>query len=109
VPIHPIVRDDNGFALFDRGSEVITKRYSGIDTSGQFISFGVDVKGVVLHIEGNTPKTKLTGTITGSEEIVWTSDGVTLPEIRVVKQPNEPIMNLAAQSGTIDVSVLGWR
>lgn len=107
--IRPIVRDDNGLALFDRGSELITKRYSGVDTGGRSISFAVDVKGVIVHIEGSSPKTKLTGTVPSSEEIIWTSDGITLPELRVVKEPNEPIMTLAAQSGTINVSVLGWR
>jgi len=109
MAIHPIIRDDNGFALFDRGSELITKRYSGVDTGGQPISFGVDVKAAIVHIEGTSPQTKLTGTVTGSDEIVWTSDGITLPELRVVKSANEPIVTLAAQSGTINVSVLAWR
>jgi len=109
MAIHPIVRDDNGFALFDRGSELITKRYSGVGTGGQSISFGVDVKAAIIHIEGNSPQTKLTGTVAGSQEISWTSDGITLPELRVVKAANEPIITLAAQSGAINVSVLGWR
>jgi hypothetical protein len=109
VAINPIVRDDNGFALFDRGSEVITKRYSGVDTSGRSLSFEVDVKAVLIHFEGNSPITKLIGTVSSSEEIVWTSDGITLPELRVVKEANKAILTLAAQSGTINVSVLGWR
>ena len=109
MAINPIVRDDNGFALFDRGSEVITKRYSGVDTSGRPLSFEVDVKAVLIHFEGDSPKSRLIGTISRSEEIIWTSDGLTLPELRVVKEANEPILTLAAQSGTINVSVLGWR
>ncbi|MBI4965346.1 MAG: hypothetical protein HY913_18865 [Desulfomonile tiedjei] len=109
MAISPILRDANGFALFDRGSELITKRYTGVDTVGRSISLDTDVKAMIVHIEGNSPKTRLTGTVSGSEEIIWTSDGLTLPQIPVVKEPNEPIMTLAAQSGTINVSVLAWR
>lgn len=109
MSIQPILRDDNGLALPGFGSELITKRYSGVDTGGQVIAFDTDVKSVVVHIEGTAVKARFSGTASGSEEIVWTSDGQTLPELRVIKEAQIPIIHVAAQSGTINVSVLGWR
>jgi hypothetical protein len=109
MSIRPILRDDNGLALPNYGSELITKRYSGVTTSGRAITFDVDVKNVIVHLEGTTAKARFSGTAAGSEEIVWTSDGLTLPEVRVVKEAQAPIMTVAAHSGTINVSVMAWR
>jgi len=109
MAIRPILRDDNGFALVDRGSELYTRRYSGIGTSGQVISAAADVKEVILHIEGTTAAARMSGTVQGSEEILLTSDGHTLPPLKTVMEAGQPICTLAAQSGTINVSVLAWR
>ena len=109
MPIKPILRDDNGLALTDKGSEVVTKRFTGIGTEGQAISLGTDVKCAVIHIEGSTVQAKITGTVDGSQEINWTSDGYSLPALNLVKEADDPIITLAAPSGTIDVSVMGWR
>lgn len=109
MAIRPIVRDDNGVALPGYGSELLTRRYSGVTTSGQAIALDADVKAVVVHLEGATVAGTFSGTASGSDEIVWTSDGVTLPELRVIRQPDEPLLTVAAQSGTINVSVLAWR
>ena len=109
MPIKPILRDDNGLALVDKGSEVITKRFTGVGTEGQSISLGVDTKHVVIHIEGATVQAKITGTVDGSQEINWTSDGYSLPALNVVKEADDTIITFAAPSGTVDVSVLGWR
>ena len=83
--IWPILRDDNGFALPGYGSELVTRRYSGVGINGQAISLGVDVKRVVVHVEGSTIQAKFNGTVPGSQEINWTSDGTTLPELTLVK------------------------
>jgi len=109
MPIQPILRDDNGFPLSDRGSELITKRYANVGTQGQAVSFDVDVKAAVIHIEGTNVKATLTGPGAESEAINWTTDGLTFPVIPVVKEANNPIATVAASSGTINVSVLAWR
>jgi len=109
MSIQPVLRDDNGLALPTYGTELITKRYSGVDTGGQVIAFDTDVKNVVVHIEGTAVKARFSGTAQGSQEIVWTSDGQTLPELRVIREAQVPILHVAAQSGTINVSVMGWR
>ncbi len=109
MPIKPILRDDNGLPLADKGSEVITKRFTSVATEGQAISLGADVKWVVIHIEGTTVQAKITGTLDGSQEINWTSDGYSLPALEVVKEADDSIITIAAPSGTIDVSVIGWR
>lgn len=109
MAITPILRDDNGFALVGRGSELYTRRYTGIGIGGQVISAAVDVKEVILHIEGETVAVKLSGTVPGSEEILWTSDGRTLPPLKIVREAGQSICTLAAQSGTINVSVIAWR
>ncbi len=109
MPIYPIQRDDNGNPLTGCGSELVTKRFSGIDTSGQAIALGIDVKGVLVHIEGTVEKARFTGTVSGSEEIRITQDGQTLEEFPIVKEANQEILTVVAPSGTVNVSVIGWR
>jgi hypothetical protein len=62
-----------------------------------------------VHVEGATPVALFSGTASGSQQVAWTSDGHTLPEVRVVSEAGVPVMNVAAASGTINVSVLAWR
>lgn len=107
--VQPVLRDDNGLPLIGRGSEIFTKRFVGISTAGLAISASVDVKEAVLHIEGSTVKAKITGGVPGSEEISWTSDGLTLPALPVVKAAGESILTLTAPSGTLNVSLIAWR
>ena len=109
MPILPTIRDDNGNPLAGRGSEIVTKRYSGVDTSGQAISLGVDVKEVLIHIEGNTEAARFTGTVSGSDQVRITQDGVTLAPVPVVKEADESIITVAAPSGSVNVSVIAWR
>ena len=109
MPILPIIRDDNGNPLFGRGCEVVTKRYTGVDTSGQPIALGIDVKEVVIHIEGDIEVARFTGTVSGSDQVRITQDGVTLEPLPVIKEAGEPIVTVASPSGSIDLSVIGWR
>jgi len=109
MAIQPVFRDDNGLPLTDKGSELFTKRFVGISTAGLAVSAPVDLKEVVLHIEGSTVKAKITGSVPGSEEISWTSDGVTLPPLPVVKAAGEPICTITAPSETLNVSLIAWR
>ena len=107
--ITPIIRDDNGVPLAGRGSETITRRYTNVGQTPQEISFGVDVKEVVIHIEGNTEIAVLTGAAAGSQAVHWTADGVTLPPIRVAQPPGKTIVSIAVPSGSKNVSVLALR
>jgi hypothetical protein len=107
--IQPVLRDDNGCALLDYGSELFTRRYSGVGADGQAMSLGVDVKRVVIHIEGSTVRARFLGTVQGSESINWTSDGLTLPELSLVKEADQRVLTVAAPSGTINVSIMAWR
>ena len=109
MPIFPIIRDDNGNPLIGRGCEIVTKRFSGIDKSGQPIALGIDVKECVIHIEGDVEVARFTGTVSGSEQVRITKDGLTLAPLPVVKEAGEPIVTVAAPSGSIDLSVIGWR
>jgi len=107
--ITPIVRDDNGIPLPGRGSETVTRRYTNVDQTPLEVSFWVDVKEVVIHIEGGTEIASITGTVAGSEPVRWTSDGATLPPIRVAQPPQKTIVLIAAPYGSKNVSVLAWR
>lgn len=107
--IWPVLRDDNGCALPDYGSELVTRRYSGVGTSGQAISLGVDVKRIIVHIEGAIVQARFQGTVQGSQVVNWTSDGITLPELSLVKEADGTVMTVFAASGTINVSVMAWR
>jgi hypothetical protein len=107
--ITPIIRDDNGIPLAGRGSQIVTKRYVDVGQTPQDIAFSVDVKEVVIHLEGATIQATLTGTASGSEPINWTSDGVTLPPIAVAGLALETLLSVATPSGARNVSVLAWR
>ncbi len=109
MAITPVLRDDNGNPLTNRGSEVITKRYANVGTTGQAISLTVDVKEVLIHIEGSVEAARFTGTVSGSEQVRITHDGVSLHRLALVKEPNSTIMTVAAPSGTVNVSVIAWR
>jgi hypothetical protein len=109
LPIIPTTRDDNGNPLIGQGSELFTTRFSGVDTSGRAITLAVDVKGVLVHIEGSTEVARLTGTVNGSEPARFTQDGLTMEHLPLVKQSGETLLTVAAPSGTVNVSVLAWR
>lgn len=105
----PTKRDDNGQLLNGHGSEVLTKRFAAVDTDGQDISVGLDIKAYCLHIEGSTVIAEETGAATGSTEIFWTSDGTTLPVIYVAAEADATLTTIAAPSDTINVSLIAWR
>lgn len=107
--IRPVLRDDNGCALPNFGSELLTRRYAGVDTQGTDIALGTDVKHVVVHVEGGSLIAVFTGTVSGSQQVNWTSDGVTLPELALIKEADGSLVRVAAPTGTINVSVLAWR
>jgi hypothetical protein len=107
--IQPTLRDDNGIALTGRGSEIITRRYAGVGTSGQAITLPVDVKEVLVHVEGTSELARVAGTAAGSEQARITSDGKTLGNFPVVKEAGQTVLTVAAPTGTINVSIIAWR
>lgn len=109
MTIQPILRDDNGHPLFDRGSEIVTKRFTSVDAAGQNIVLDTDVKEVLIHVEGSIEAARFTGAAAGSEQIRLTSDGLTLSNVPIVAEANRTIITVAAPTDTIDVSVIGWR
>jgi len=109
VAILPTLRDDNGIPLAGRGTETITKRFVGVTTSGQAVAMPVDVKEMLIHIEGATEVVRFTGTASGSEQVRITSDGLTISELPIVAEADQSIITVAAPSGTVNVSVIGWR
>ncbi|MBM4327949.1 MAG: hypothetical protein FJ118_12390 [Deltaproteobacteria bacterium] len=109
MSILPTIRDDNGNTLVGHGTELFTTRYSGVDTSGRAIALAIDVKGVLVHIEGSAEVARLTGTVSGSEPARFTQDGLTVEHLPLVKQSGETLLTVAAASGAVNVSVLAWR
>lgn len=110
MPIQPITRDVNGFPLPNHGTETVTRRFVGINSTQTEIKFNSDVKHVILHIEGASEIARMTGASAGSQEIVWTDDGVTIPSLSVVRLPNMTVVKISAPIGeTINVSAIGWR
>lgn len=107
--ITPIIRDDNGIPLTGRGSEIVTRRYTDVGQTPIDASFWVDVKEVVIHIEGSNVVATIIGTVAGSEAVHWTSDGVTLPPIQVARPPQKTIISIAVPAGSKNVSLVAWR
>jgi hypothetical protein len=109
MSIKPILRDDNGLPLIDRGTELYTKRYTSVGVSGVSIQPPLDVKSVLIHVEGGLEKARITGQAVGSEEARLTADGVSLGEVDVVIEAGKALATIKAPSGVIDVSVFAWR
>ncbi len=107
--ITPIIRDDNGVPLPGRGSEIVTRRYANVGQTPIEASFWVDVKEVIIHIEGSNVLATIVGAVPDSEVVYWTSDGATLPPLRVAQPAHKTIVSLAVPSGTKSVSLLAWR
>jgi hypothetical protein len=101
-------RDDNGSLIHGCGTQVVTKRFTGV-TTGTALSLPLDCKEFLVHVEGSTVVFKLTGTGAGSAQIYITSDGYSLEEVPVVTSADATLLTIAAGSGTVNVSVIGWR
>jgi hypothetical protein len=63
----------------------------------------------LIHIEGAVVAATLTGSISGSDAVNWTSDGETLPALPIVQEAGRPVVTVAAPSGTVNVSAIAWR
>ena len=108
MALTPLPRDAYGKPL-SAGTETVTRRITGIDTGGSDITLPVDIKHVLVHIEGGTEVVRFTGTAAGSTQVRITSDGLTLEDVPIALEPDTTIITVAAPTGTINVSVVGWR
>lgn len=108
MALTPLPRDANGKPL-SAGTETVTTRVTDVDTNGTAVILPVDVKHVLIHVEGSIEAVRLTGTASGSDQIRITSDGLTLEDVPIAVDANTAIITVAAPAGTIDVSVVGWR
>lgn len=100
--------DGRGYALADRGTELYTTRVEDIPTTGTAISLPVDVKEILIHIEGSTTYGTMLGTAPGSVAAKLT-DGHWFPTVPICKNAEETIVTLASDSATIKVSIWAWR
>ena len=101
--------DENLNKLFDRGSELYTTRFTGVDSStGLDLALDYDFKEIWIHKEGSSPIFSITGTLDGSVAATWTSDGYTLV-LPICKEADDPLGNWKAPSGTMTLSVFAWR
>jgi len=107
--IKPPPIDDNHTKLVDYGSEIVTKRVTGITTGGTALTLPCDCKRVLIHMEGATEIFRVTGTVTGSTEIRFTSDGADLGDLPIAIPAETTIVTMKAPTGTINVSMLGVR
>lgn len=108
MALTPLPRDANGKPL-SAGIETVTKRIIDVSTDGSDITLPVDVKHVLIHVEGSTEIVRFTGTAPGSSQVRITSDGLTLEDVPIALEADTEIITVAAPTGTISVSVIGWR
>ncbi len=105
--IYPVLRDDNGQALSDRGSELGTKRYTGIGTGGTAIELPCDCKEVLVVCDQGGSAWKITGTITGAAEACTIpSESMLIP---VCAESGDEPFTISAVTGTVDVSLFILR
>jgi hypothetical protein len=94
--------------MADRGTELYTTRLAGVTTGGSNISFPVDIKEAIIHIEYGTETALITGTVAGSTAAHLTSLGTNIV-LPLVREADAVIANIAAPTGTINVSAFAWR
>lgn len=104
----PVPSDANGNKLPDRGTELFTTRVEGIPTTGTEISLPVDIKEILVQVEGSTTYCTVLGTAPGSVAAKVT-DGHWLPTFPLCKTADSLILTLASDSSTIKVSIWAWR
>lgn len=81
--LKPTPRDSNYHFLTGHGSELFTKRFASVDTTGSEIFLEVDCKSVVIHKEGSTNSMIVVGGASGSAAAYITTDGSSLEGIDV--------------------------
>jgi hypothetical protein len=104
----PIPRDDNGHPMLNRGTELFTSRLVGVTASLSDLALPTDFKEVVLHVESGTEVLSVNGTVPGSTPATITTSGVNLT-IPICASAGSIVAQIAAVSGTCNVSVFAWR
>jgi hypothetical protein len=106
--VKPVPKDDNGYALIDRGTELFTHRISGLGTEPAPIALATDFKEVMFHMESGEEVLHVRGTVEGSSTAKLTREGYswTLP---LTVSDGAIIAYVAAPSSTVNVSIFAWR
>jgi hypothetical protein len=104
----PVPRDDNGHPLTDRGTELFTYRIAGQDTTLSTLALPTDLKEIMLHVESGTEILHVNGTVPGSTTARLTSGGHSWT-IPITAASGVPLAQIAAPSGTANISVFAWR
>ncbi len=104
----PVPRDDNGHPLLNRGTELFTTRIADQNSTLTDLSLPVDFKEILLHLESGTEVLHVKGTIEGSTTARLTQDGFNwlLP---IVSSAGAVVSQIAAATGTCNISVFAWR
>jgi hypothetical protein len=104
----PVPRDDNGHPLLDRGTELFTTRITDQGTVLTDLSLPVDFKEILFHVESGTEVLHVKGTVEGSTAARLTQEGSNwlLP---IVSSAGSVVAQIAAATGTSNISVFAWR
>lgn len=105
----PVPRDRNQIALVNSSTELFTTRIVGAGTTLQNIALPIDFKWITIHIEGTTALVNIVGTATGSAQAVLTSDGYSMTFDNIAKEANAVLGQIAAASGTKNLSIFAGR
>jgi hypothetical protein len=91
----------------ESGGRTITARYTSVDSStGQTISFTVPVNGFLIYVEDGALATYTGNATDANVAAARFSGSLTLP---VGGPANRDLGTMKAVSGTINISVIGWR
>jgi hypothetical protein len=102
-----IPRDGGGHPLLDRGTELGTKRYTGITTGGLLITLACDCKEVLIICDQGANEWSIAGTVDGA------TDACTIPDnslvLPIVADTDIKPFTIAGVNGNIDISILHLR
>ena len=105
-----LVKDDAANVIQGAGSEMFTYRFTSVTDPGTDIDLGIDVKRILIHIEGSNQIASITGQATGSAAAYLTSDGITLDDVEIAALSTDTICTVTDLTGaTLNVSVIAWR
>jgi hypothetical protein len=104
----PVPRDDNGHPLLDRGTELFTTRIADQGITLTDLSLPVDFKEILFHVESGTEVLHVKGTVEGSATARLTQDGFNWA-LPIVSFADTAVAQIAAATGTCNISVFAWR
>jgi hypothetical protein len=102
-----IVRDGGGHPLLDRGSEVGTVVFSGVDNTGTALTLPCDCKEILMICSGGAESWQIAGTIdSATTKVTIPSDYLILP---ICGEEGDEPLTLYAVSADVNISVILFR